>query len=149
MTRPATRLRDIEGNVWHIPNGTIARVANKSQQWSRSLLDLPVSYNTDTDRALEVMRRVAEETWRDPEWAEDILEQPEVWGVENLGTDGMTIRLVAKTKPLRQWAVGREIRRRVKAAFDAEGIEIPYTQRLTLDRADVDADTKVGAGAAP
>jgi small conductance mechanosensitive channel len=130
-----TRLRDIEGNVWHIPNGTINRVANKSQQWSRSLLDLPVSYSTDTEKAIEVMKTVAADTWRDEEWSADILEQPEVWGVENLGTDGMTIRLVAKTKPLRQWAVGREIRRRVKSAFDAEGIEIPSTQRLTLDRA--------------
>jgi small-conductance mechanosensitive channel len=129
-----TRLRDLEGNVWHIPNGTIARVANKSQQWARSLLDLPVSYDTDTEQALSVMRRVARAMWQDEAWSDAFVEEPEVWGVENLGTDGVTIRLAAKTKPLMQWKVGRELRRRVKAAFDAEGIEIASAQRMVWDR---------------
>ena len=129
-----TRLRDIEGNVWHIPNGTIARVANKSQQWSRSLLDLPVPYDTDTEKALALMREVAAAIWHDDAWSKSLLEEPEVWGVENLGTDGLTIRLAAKTKPLMQWKVGREIRRRVKGAFDAAGIEISVPQRMVWER---------------
>ncbi len=130
-----TRLRDLEGNVWHIPNGTIARVANKSQLWSRSLVVVPVSYDADTERALAVMKEVADATWRDDAWSDAILEEPEVWGVENLGVDGVTIRLAVKTKPLMQWKVGRELRRRIKAAFDAEGIEIPSSQRMVWDRA--------------
>ena len=129
-----TRLRDLEGNVWHIPNGTIARVSNKSQQWSRSILDLPVSYDTDTEQAMSLMRQVSLAMWQDDAWSDSLLEEPEVWGVENLGADGLTIRLVAKTKPLTQWKVGRELRRRVKVAFDAEGIQIPSAQRMVVDR---------------
>ncbi len=143
VSQRTTRLRDIEGNVWHIPNGTIARVANKSQQWSRSLLDLPVPYDTDTDRALGLMRQVAAEIWRDDGWSDAILEEPEVWGVENLGKDALTIRLAAKTKPLMQWKVGREIRRRVKAAFDAECIEISSPQRMVWERSSTDAESLV------
>jgi small-conductance mechanosensitive channel len=138
-----TRLRDIEGNVWHIPNGTIARVANKSQQWSRSLLDLPVPYDTDTDKALALMRQVAAEIWHDDEWSDAILEEPEVWGVENLGKDALTIRLAAKTKPLMQWKVGREIRRRVKAGFDAEGIAISSPQRMVWERSAADEEVLI------
>ncbi|MFN2505088.1 MAG: mechanosensitive ion channel family protein [Acidimicrobiales bacterium] len=109
-------------------------MANKSQQWSRSLLDLPVSYDADTEQALSVMRQVARTMWQDEAWSDAFLEEPEVWGVENLGTDGVVIRLAAKTKPLMQWKVGREFRRRVKAAFDAEGIQIASSQRMVLDR---------------
>ena len=80
-----TRLRDIEGNLWHIPNGFIDRVSNKSHEWSRALLDIPVAYGTDTDRATVVIKEVADATWRDEEWAGDILAEPEVWGVEAFG----------------------------------------------------------------
>ena len=129
-----TRLRDVEGNVWHIPNGTIARVANKSQQWSRALLDVQVSYGTDTEKAVAVIKRVADETWQDQKWEEAIVEEPEVWGVEDLAADGVTIRLVVKTKPLMQWKVQRELRRRIKETFDAEDIEIPFPQRVVWHR---------------
>lgn len=124
-----TRLRDVEGNVWHIPNGEITRVANKSQEWSRALLDVQVSYDTDTDQAIAVMERVAGDTWRDPEWAAEILSEPEVWGVEDLSAGGVTLRLVVQTKPLSQWKVARELRARIKRAFDVDGIEIPFPQR--------------------
>jgi len=129
-----TRLRDVEGNVWHIPNGTISRVANKSQQWSRALLDVQVSYGTDTEKAVAVIKRVADETWKDEPWSDSIVEEPEVWGVEDLAADGVTIRLVVKTKPLLQWKVQRELRRRIKETFDAEGIEIPFPQRVVWHR---------------
>src|SRR6185503_842494 len=66
VTLRTTRLRDVQGDVWHIPNGNIDRVANKSQQWSRALLDIEVSYLTDTDRAAAVIKDVADATWRDP-----------------------------------------------------------------------------------
>ena len=147
-----TRLRDIKGNVWHIPNGYIDRVANKSQEWSRSLLDIPVSYFTDTDRASEVIKRVADDTWRDPDWSEEILAEPELWGVEDLGSDAVMIRLVVKTRPSAQWRVSRTLRSRIKAAFDAEGIEIPFPQRTVWHRdaggfQSEDSMSKVEAGA--
>ena len=136
-----TRLRDIEGNVWHIPNGFIERVSNKSQEWSRALLDIPVAYGTDTDRAAAVIQEVADAMWRDQVWSDDILEEPEVWGVEAFGADALVIRLVVKTKPSSQWKVGRELRARIKRAFDAEGIEIPFPQRTVWHRAEeADAD---------
>ena len=129
-----TRLRDVEGNVWHIPNGEISRVANKSQEWSRALLDIQVAYQTTTDHAMTVIRRVADALQADPEWSTCILAEPEVWGVEDLAADGITIRLVVKTQPLVQWKVARELRARIKQAFDAEGIEIPFPQRTVWHR---------------
>lgn len=133
-----TRLRDVEGNVWHVPNGEISRVSNKSQQWSRALLDLQVAYATDTQLAGRLIKEVADATWQDPDWSEDILDEPELWGVEDLGADGVTIRLVVKTKALSQWKVARELRARIKARFDAEGIEIPFPQRTVWHRGDPD-----------
>jgi moderate conductance mechanosensitive channel len=129
-----TRLRDVEGTVWHIPNGTIARVGNKSQQWSRALLDIEVAYDTDIDLARSVIKRVADELWTDELWAPSIVEEPEVWGVENLGADGIAIRVAIKTLPSEQFKVGRELRQRLKSVFDAEGIEIPFPQRTVWHR---------------
>ena len=117
-----TRLRSVDGTVWHVPNGEIRRVGNKSQLWSRALLDIQVSYATDVEHAGAVVKRVADEVWKaHPE----VLEEPELWGVEDLGPNGVVLRLVVKTTPSDQWTVSRELRQRIKAAFDREGIEIP------------------------
>lgn len=124
-----TRLRSVDGTVWHIRNGEILRIGNMSQGWSRALLDVSVAYDTDTDQATRVIKEVADGVWQDEELGKVVLEEPEVWGVENLGVDGMAIRLVVKTAPLEQWVVARELRRRIKAAFAENGIEIPFPQR--------------------
>ncbi|TAL22172.1 MAG: mechanosensitive ion channel family protein [Frankiales bacterium] len=124
-----TRLRNVDGTVWHVRNGEILRVGNMSQGWSRALLDVSVAYDTDTDRAAEIIKTVADGVWQDPEFSSVVLEEPQVWGVEDLGIDGIAIRLVVKTAPLEQWSVARELRRRLKTAFDAAGIEIPFPQR--------------------
>jgi small conductance mechanosensitive channel len=116
-----TRVRSVDGTVWHVPNGTISRVGNMSQHWSRALLDIQVAYGTDVAAAKETIKRVADEVWR--ERAGWVLEEPELWGVEQLGLYGVQIRLVLKTMPSRQYEVGRLLRERIKAAFDAEGIE--------------------------
>lgn len=135
MSLRTTRIRDVEGVVWHIPNGEIRRVGNKSQQWARALLDVEVAYDTDLDRAMEVIKRVADEMWRQEEYfGRVILEEPEVWGVESLGASGIAIRVVVKTLPREQWNVARELRRRIKLAFDAEGIEIPFPQQVVWHR---------------
>jgi small conductance mechanosensitive channel len=131
-----TRLRDVEGTVWHFPNGTIQRVANKSQQWSRALIDFEVAYETDLAQAKETIKRVADQLWQDDTWGVNILEEPEVWGVEAFGPDGVAIRLVVKTSPSAQFKVMRELRQRMKEAFDAEGIEIPFPQRTVWVRPD-------------
>lgn len=128
-----TRLRSVDGTVWHVPNGEIRRVGNMSQHWSRSLLDIDVGYDTDLDRAQQVIKRVADELWRQDS---NILEEPSVWGVEAFGTRGITIRLVIKTRPLENWRISRELRGRIKVAFDSEGIEIPFPQQTVHYRAD-------------
>ncbi|HJM29364.1 MAG: mechanosensitive ion channel family protein [Acidimicrobiales bacterium] len=130
MTLRTTILRDTNGSVWYIPNGEIARVGNRSQVWSRAVLDIDVAYDTDLRHAQDVMKRVAVGLWEDEEFVEgDIIEEPKVVGVQNLGIDGITLRLVAKTDPSEQWAVARELRIRIKEAFDVEGIEMPFPQR--------------------
>ncbi len=131
-----TRLRAVDGTVWHVPNGEILRVGNMSQQWARALLDVEVAYDTDLDKAMEIVKSVADEVYEDDVWKVDMLEEPEVWGVEALGADGITIRLVIKTQPGQQWKVTRELNRRMKARFDAESIEIPFPQRVMWMRRD-------------
>ncbi|MDP9385896.1 MAG: mechanosensitive ion channel family protein [Actinomycetota bacterium] len=117
-----TRLRAVDGTVWHMPNGEIRRVGNKSQLWSRALLDIDVGYDTDVDHASAVIKAEADAVWKEHD---EVIEEPELWGVENLGPSGVRIRLVLKTRPSEQWAISRELRQRIKAAFDREGIEIP------------------------
>jgi small-conductance mechanosensitive channel len=119
-----TRLRDVSGTLWHIPNGEIRRIGNRSQGWARALVDVEVAYSTDLDDATRTIERVAAELASDEQWAPKILEQPEVWGVEELGPDGIRVRLGAKTRPLEQWKVARELRARLKVAFDQAGIEV-------------------------
>ena len=120
-----THLRDVNGTLWHIPNGEIRRVGNLYQGWARALVDVEVAYSTDLDAATRTIERVAQELDADDQWAPKLLEQPEVWGVEEeLGPDSVRVRLVAKTRPLEQWKVAREARARLKVAFDQAGIEV-------------------------
>jgi len=131
-----TRLRSVDGTVWHVPNGEIRRVGNKSQHWSRALLDIEVAYSTDIEFAKGVIKRVADEVWKE---RTEVLEEPEVWGVETLGASGIALRLVVKTRPSEQYDVMRDLRQRIKTAFDAEGIEIPFPQQTVWHRSDQQA----------
>ena len=124
-----TRLRSVDGTVWHMPNGEIRRVGNMSQHWSRALLDLEVAYETDIPHARGIIQRVADGVWReDPH----VLEEPELWGVEDLGMYGIKIRLVVKTTASEQYRVSCELRERLKAAFDEEGIAMPTPQAIVV-----------------
>jgi len=127
-----TRLRSVDGTVWHVPNGDIRRVGNKSQHWSRALLDVQVAMDTDIDHAKAVIKRVADTLWHE---RDEILEEPEVWGVEQLGPNAIVIRLVVKTRPADQYDVSRELRQRLKEAFEAEGIDLPFPQQFLLVQA--------------
>ena len=124
-----TTLRDVNGTMWTIPNGEIRRVGNSSQLWARTVLDVDVAYDTDIDLAASVIKEVADEVWRENLDSTTIIEEPEIWGVQNFGADAISIRLAVKTEPGEQWATGRLIRARLKKAFDANGIEIPFPQR--------------------
>jgi small-conductance mechanosensitive channel len=129
MTLRITSLRDVNGNLWHVPNGEITAVANQSQVWARALLDIEVAYESDLRQAQRLIAEVADAVWTDPEFEGAILEEPEVWGVQALAADGVAIRLVVKTVPASQWSVERELRLRIKEVFDTAGVEIPYPQR--------------------
>ena len=129
-----TRIRDIDGTVWYVRNGNIARVGNMSQNWARTVLDIRVAYDEDLDRIRDILREVARQLWEEEKGKKDILEEPEVWGVQELAADGVIIRLVLKTAPMQQWTVARELRERIKERFDAEGIEIPLPQRVIWHR---------------
>jgi small conductance mechanosensitive channel len=132
VTLRSTRIRDLDGAVWHVPNGLIARVANHSQQYGQARLEIGVAYGTDIEHAKSVIKRTADELWQDEGPNGRILAEPEIWGVESFGPNGIVIRLVVKTKPSEQWGVNRELRARLKAAFDAEGIEPPFPRQIWL-----------------
>ncbi|MFA9445746.1 mechanosensitive ion channel family protein [Egicoccus sp. AB-alg6-2] len=148
VTLRTTRIRDVEGTLWHVPNGEIRRVGNMSQEWARALLDVGVAYGMDVDVASELIRRVASEMAHEPDYAPLFLDEPEIWGVQALGADSVDVRLVIKTKPGEQWAITRELRRRIKNAFDAAGIEIPFSQRTVWLRTEQPAAVG-GVDAAP
>ncbi len=140
----STTIRDVKGTVWHVPNGEISRVGNFSQLWSRALIDIEVAYDTDLRLAMGVIQKVANEFWEDPEWGGDELaECPDVWGVQYLGASGIALRVAVKTEPSMQWSVERELRLRLKEAFDRAGIEIPFPQQTVWFR---DADDSSGGG---
>ena len=124
-----TQLRDAEGRLITIPNSEIKIVANLSSRWSQVDINIPVAYNTNVDQALKLIEAVALEMDHDPQWQEQILETPQVLGVENFGERGLMIRVWIKTQPLKQWDVAREYRRRLKVAFDQAGILIPLPQQ--------------------
>ena len=130
VTLRMTRVRDIDGTVWYVRNGNIARVGNASQNWARTVLDVRVSYDEDLGRVREVLQDVAKALWQDPEWGGFVLEEPEVWGVERWDPDAIVLRVVLKTAPLKQWGVAREMRELIKDRFDTLGIEIPLPQRV-------------------
>ena len=129
-----TRLRSVDGTVWYIRNGEVVRVGNMSQNWSRAVIDVGVGYSSDVAMVRDVLADVAETLAEDEEWAEKLLETPEIWGVENLGPDSVVVRVVLKTRPGQQWAVARELRERIHARLNSEGIEIPFPQRTVWVR---------------
>jgi small-conductance mechanosensitive channel len=122
VTLRVTRMRDVSGIVWHIRNGAIEQVGNESQGWARAVIDFPVPYEVDLAEIRSLLSGAAETLWDDPVWRVVLLDPPEVWGAQEISSSEVTMRIVAKTAPLRQWEVERELRARVKAAIDAAGL---------------------------
>ena len=119
-------LRDLEGTVHVFPNGAITALSNKSKGWSRYVIDMGVAYKENVDRVMEVMKELGKELSDDPNFSPLILEPLEVLGVDSFGASEVVIKCMIKTRPLKQWEVGRELRRRIKNRFDELGIEIPF-----------------------
>ena len=124
-----TQVRDAEGRLITIPNSEVKIVANLSSRWSRADLNIPVAYQTDIDQALKLIETVGLDMDKDAVWEHQIIEPPDVLGIENFGERGLIIRVWIKTQPLKQWVVAREYRRRLKVAFDKAGISIPIPQQ--------------------
>jgi len=126
LTLRTTTLRDLHGTVHIIPNGEITRISNLTKTWSRAVLDIGVAYKEDVDRVISLMRQIGLELHADPKWSALFLDEPEVLGVDAFADSSVVIRLTARTLPQKQWEVSRELRRRIKNRFDAEGVEIPF-----------------------
>lgn len=129
-----TSIRDVNGTLWHVRNGEILRVGNKSQGWARVIIDLPVPYTADLDAIKDVILTTAKLLTTDPAWQRKILENPEIWGVESLSAEAIVLRLVIKTRSSDQWDVARELRMRVKLALDNYGVSVPSLNRMILDQ---------------
>ena len=127
-----TVLRDADGRTHIIPNSAITVVTNATRDFSRALLDVGVAYREDTDRCLMVLREVGQALEKDPVFGKKIIGSFEYPGVQALGESSVLLRMVAKTLPHDGPVVQRELRRRVKRAFDEAGIEIPFPHRKIL-----------------
>jgi small-conductance mechanosensitive channel len=132
MTLRATFLRDLEGTLHVIPNGEIRIVSNLTKGWSRAMVDVGVAYEEDIGRVVDALGKIGHGLYRDEQFAPLLLEEPTVTGVEALGDWTVTVRIMVKTKPGKQWDVARELRRRIKESFEREGIEMPYPRQEVL-----------------
>ena len=124
-----TQLRNLDGELITIANGSFTTAINLTHQWSRLNLGIDVTYSTDLETAMTVIEEVAQKMSDDPAWSECFIEPPTVLGVDSFGENGIKIRLLIKTPPMKQWNLGREYRRRLKQAFDFADITIPIPQR--------------------
>lgn len=124
-----TVLRDLEGRVHFIPNGKIDSVTNMTHGWSRAVFDIGVAYKEDADAVMDVLMELAHGLRDDPAMGPMILDEPEMLGVDAFGDSAVVIKFMVKTRPLKQWAVKRELLRRIKRRFDELGIEIPFPHR--------------------
>ena len=127
-----TRLRDMSGVVWYVRNGEILRVANRSQGWTQSIVDVPVAYDEDIDRVRELIERLADDMDDDPTYDDILLGKPQFAGVESVSGDAVFLRITAKSAPEQQQALAREIRERVKTVFDRAGVRMPVLARATM-----------------
>ena len=124
-----TVLRDLDGIVHYVPNGEIGVVSNYTKEWSRVNLDISVAYKEDLDHVIQVINKVGEDLKEDETWGPLIIETPKVLRVNKFGDSGIDIKVLGTTKPIQQWGIMGELRKRIKKAFDDEGIEIPFPHR--------------------
>jgi small conductance mechanosensitive channel len=141
-------LRDMEGAVHVIPNGEIKTLSNRTKDYSYYVISLGVDYEEDTDRVVEAVRQAGEELSKDPVFGPSILEPVEIMGVDDFRESAVAMKFRVKTVPLKQWDVGRELRRRIKRVFDAQGIRIPFPQmELHMKRGEAGLSRRSPGGA--
>ena len=124
-----TVIRDLEGTVHFFPNGEISVLGNRTQQWSRAVVEVGVHYDEDSDRVVEVLEEIFDEIMVDKKYKEVILERPSILGdggISELGDSAIVFKMICKVKPGEQWTIARQLRKRIKEKFDKVGIEIPY-----------------------
>lgn len=130
ITMRMTTLRDLDGVVHHVPHGEIKKVSNLSKYFARVNLNVGVAYSSNLEQVISVVNKVGKELAEDQEWKEHILKPPQFLRVDDFGDSAIVIKILGETKPLKQWSVTGELRKRLKIAFDREGIEIPFPQRV-------------------
>lgn len=129
-----TTLRDLDGTVHTVPNGSIVVASNMTRGWARVNLDISVAYDTDIDRASEIIDEVGRSLTTDEAWRDRIIDAPSVQRVNALGDSSVTLKVLGQVHPAEQWAVAGELRKRILAAFAAEGIEVPYPRQVMVTR---------------
>lgn len=134
ITVRRTVLRDLDGIEHTVPNGEIGITSNFTKLWSRAHLNIGVAYDTDLEKAINVLNRVGSEMAEDDMWKKDIIKPVQAVGVDDFAESAVIIKILGDTKPMRQWDVMRELRKRIKIAFDKEGIEIPFPHRVIIHK---------------
>ena len=144
-----TSVRDVNGTLWHVRNGEILRVGNKTQGWARVILDIPVPYHVDLDEVKASILTAAKQMAEDPEWRRKVIEVPEIWGIESITAEALVVRLVMKTRSADQWEIARELRARVKRTLDELGVKVPSLNRMVVDDRSTGGITKPKSTANP
>lgn len=134
ITLRKTTLRDLDGIEHHVPNGEITTASNFTKLWSRAHMNISISYDSDLDKAVSILNRIGKEMSLEEQWKVDIDKPIESLGVDDFADSAVIIKVLGDTKPMRQWDVMREYRKRVKIAFDKAGIEIPYPHRTIVQK---------------
>src|SRR5680860_219047 len=125
-----TTLRDLDGTVHHVPHGEIKTVSNLSKTFARVNLNIGISYSSNLEHVISVVNKVGQELAEDIAWKDQIIKSPQFLRVDDFADSSITIKILGETQPLKQWDVTGELRKRIKVAFDKEGIEIPFPQRV-------------------
>jgi small-conductance mechanosensitive channel len=146
LTLRATHIRGINGHLHVVPNGEVRIVANQTKEWSRALVDVGVAYEEDPDRALRVLEGAAEAFAQDPAFGPQLLEPPQVMGPISLGDWAFTVRVMVKTQPGKQWVVARELRKRILATCEEEGVNLPYPRQEVWVRRQESSGSRPGDG---
>ena len=136
-----TILRDLDGTVHHVPHGEIKKVSNLSKQFSRVNLNIGIAYNSNLEQVISAVNKVGKELADDPDWKEHILKPPQFLRVDDFGDSAIIIKILVETKPIKQLDVAGELRKRLKIAFDREGIETPFPQRFVHQRQPLGQDS--------
>lgn len=134
ITLRTTTLRDLDGTEHHVPNGEITTTSNFTKLYARAHLNIGIAYESNLEKAMDILNRIGKEMANDEKWKAEIIKPIEVLGVEDFADSAVIIKVLGDTKPIKQWDVMREYRKRVKLVFDKEGIEIPYPHRTIIQK---------------